>query len=116
MMLLYSNYQNIITEQEDGPRAPARLKSYDQRFNFYPSFPVERSMVLDFRAEQIHHLRVEIQAQTERIKSQYNIKDPCVLPQRNKQRKKFVKRMSLLADQVEKYSMFNHAEHSSNEH
>lgn len=73
-------------------------------------------MVLDFRAEQIHHLRTEIEAQTERIKLQYNIKDPCILPSRNKQRKKFVKRMSLLADQIEKYSMFSLAEHSSYEY
>lgn len=72
-------------------------------------------MVLDFRAEQIHHLRIEIQAQTERIKSRYNVKDPCNLPQRNKQRKKFVKRMSLLADQIEKYSMWCLVKYSLNE-
>lgn len=111
-----SNYRDLITEEEDGPRAPARLKSYDQRFNFYPSFPVERSMMLDFRAEQIHHLRTQLQAQTERVKSQYNIQDPYILPQRNKHRKKLVKRMSLLADQIEKYSMFSLAEHGFNEH
>lgn len=115
-MRSYSNYQDVIAEEEDGPRAPARLKSYDQRFNFYPSFPVERSMVLDFRAEQIHHLRIEIQAQTERIKSRYNVKDPCILPLRNKQRKKFVKRMSLLAEQIEKYSKFSLTERSPSEH
>lgn len=111
-----SNHRDLVTEEENGPRAPARLKSYDQRFNFYPSFPVERSMVLDFRAEQIHHLRIELQAHTERIKLQYNIKDPCLLPQQNKHRKKFIKRMSLLADQIEKYSMLSLAEHGSNEH
>lgn len=94
-----------MLEEDDGPRAIAGLKSYDSRFNFYPSFPKERSLVLDFRAAQIHHLSAAVEIQREQIKSQHKVTDPYDLSRGNKHRKKFVKRMSLLAEQIEKYSM-----------
>lgn len=85
----------------------ARLKSCDPRFNFYPTFAVERSLALDFRAEKIQFLRIDIQVHREGIKTLYNVTDPCYLPQNNKHRKKFEKLTSNLAEHVEKYSMSN---------
>lgn len=64
-------------------------------------------MVLEYRADQIHDLRVKIQAQREKIKVLYHVADPCNLPPRNKHRKKFMKRLSFMADQIEKYSTLN---------
>lgn len=65
---------------------------------------MERSMVLDFRAEEVHYLRIEMHAQRDEIKTRYNVLDPSCLPLTNKHRKKFMKCMSLLADKIEKYS------------
>lgn len=61
-------------------------------------------MALDFRAEQIQILRTDIQVHRERIKSRHNVADPYSLPYKNRHRRKFEKRMSFLAEQVEKYS------------
>lgn len=49
------------SEQASGPHGLARVKDYDRRFAFYPSFSVERSLVLDFRADKISQLSTEIQ-------------------------------------------------------
>lgn len=94
----------ILVEEDAGPRGVARVKCFDQGLNFYPSFPVENSLVLDFRADQIHQLSTDIQAQRQSIMLQHDGADPCELPFTNKNRKKFMKRMSLLAEAIDKYS------------
>lgn len=38
------------------------MKDYDRRFAFYPSFSVERSLALEYRAQAISRLSMEIQA------------------------------------------------------
>lgn len=49
-------------EQACGPFGLAQVKNYDRRFAFYPGFAVERSLALEFRAEGISQLSMEIQA------------------------------------------------------
>lgn len=50
------------SEQVSGPEGLARVKDYDRRFAFYPSFSVERSLALEFRAQRISRLSMEIKA------------------------------------------------------
>lgn len=49
-----------LPEQVSGPEGLARVKDYDRRFRFYPSFSVERSLALEFRAEEISRLSLKI--------------------------------------------------------
>lgn len=49
-------------EHACGPFGLARVKNYDRRFAFYPGFSAERSLALEFRAEGISQLSMEIQA------------------------------------------------------
>lgn len=50
------------SEQASGPEGLARVKDYDRRFAFYPSFSVERSLALEFRAQRISRLSMEMRA------------------------------------------------------
>jgi hypothetical protein len=49
-------------EQVSCPKGLARVKDYDRRFAFYPSFSVKRSLALEYRAQSILRLSLEIQA------------------------------------------------------
>lgn len=51
----------MTAERASGPHGLARVKDYDRRFGFYPSFSVERSLCLEFRAQCISKLSLEIQ-------------------------------------------------------
>lgn len=51
----------LCPEQACGPFGLAQVKNYDRRFAFYPGFAVERSLALEFRAETISQLSMEIQ-------------------------------------------------------
>ena len=57
-------------EQVTGPEGLARVKDYDRRFAFYPSFSVERSLALEFRAQRISRLSTEIQTLRRELKSE----------------------------------------------
>lgn len=56
------------SEQVSGPEGLARVKDYDRRFAFYPSFSVERSLVLEFRAQKISRLSMEIKTLRRELK------------------------------------------------
>lgn len=44
------------------------MKDYDRRFAFYPSFSVERSLALEFRAQRISRLSMEIETLRRELK------------------------------------------------
>lgn len=57
----YCQKLTMSSEQASGPEGLARVKDYDRRFAFYPSFSVERSLALEYRAKCISRLSMEIQ-------------------------------------------------------
>lgn len=57
-------------EQVSGPQGLARVKDYDRRFAFYPSFSVERSLALEFQAQRISRLSMEIKTLRRELKPQ----------------------------------------------
>ncbi|KAI7774634.1 uncharacterized protein LA080_008053 [Diaporthe eres] len=60
--------QRKMKGSASGPEGLARVKDYDRRFAFYPSFSVERSLALEFRAQRISKLTMEIKALKEELK------------------------------------------------
>lgn len=44
------------------------MKDFDRRFAFYPSFSVERSLALEFRAQRISRLSIEIETLRRELK------------------------------------------------
>ncbi|KAG6358182.1 hypothetical protein INS49_014066 [Diaporthe citri] len=63
-------------KQASGPFGLAQVKNYDRRFAFYPGFAVERSLALEFRAEGISQLSMEIQALRKELDSADASKPP----------------------------------------
>lgn len=69
----------ILIEEASGIRGFARIKDYDPRFNFHPALAIERSMVLDFQAQQIVCLGRKIQTIRRKIERNHLV-DPRVPP------------------------------------
>lgn len=71
-MISLTERRDILTsshsEHVSGPQGLARVKDYDRRFAFYPSFSVERSLALEFRAQRISRLSMEIKNLRQELK------------------------------------------------
>lgn len=86
-------------EQACGPFGLAQVKNYDRRFAFYPGFAVERSLALEFRAEGISQLSMEIQA----LRKELDSADAGKPPNQTDGAGKLPILMSKLADSMAQY-------------
>lgn len=100
------NSQHLLVEHVSGPIGLARVKDYDRRFAFYPSFSVERSIALEFRAEGISRLSMEIQHLRKELKpgaaSKLSNPNPTDVAE-----EKMEVLLSRLAESVAQYGRFN---------
>lgn len=78
------------------------MKDYDRRFAFYPSFLVERSLALEFRAQRISKLSMEIKALKEELKPE-NVSESSNLCQPDVVGKRLEEMMSQLTDSLAQY-------------
>lgn len=89
-------------EEASGPEGLARVKNYDRGFAFYPSFSVERSLTLEFRARRISKLSMEIQALRKQSSSDTST-EPSSVPSTNTVEERLDGMMSQLADSLAQY-------------
>ncbi|KAJ4386814.1 hypothetical protein N0V93_009712 [Gnomoniopsis smithogilvyi] len=85
-------------EEASGIRGFARIKDYDPRFNFHPALAIERSMVLDYQAQQIVGLGRKIQLIRRKIERNHLV-DPRVAPPRYRVHRKRVMKRGLKTQQ-----------------
>lgn len=80
----------------------ARLKDFDNRFNFYPAFPEGRSMALDWFAGQIIRIMGKVEAQRKKIKAKHHV-EPCALRWGDRDRQRWEKLMAKLWKKIGEY-------------
>lgn len=94
-------------EEASGPEGLARVKDFDRGFAFYPSFSVERSLALEFRARRISKLSMEIQALRKESSSDAS-NEPSNVPSTNTVEERLERMMSQLADSPAQYGRHMH--------
>ncbi|KAL1868301.1 hypothetical protein Daus18300_006025 [Diaporthe australafricana] len=74
-----------VTDEDDldpghgtGQIGLARLKSYDNRFNFYPILSTSTSLLIESLGGQVHRIEGMMEAQRKKIKAKHHV-EPCGL-------------------------------------
>lgn len=78
------------------------MKDYDRRFAFYPSFSVERSLALEFRAQGISRLSMEIQTLRRKLEPE-NVTESSNMAPANEARERLKGMMSRLTESLAQY-------------
>lgn len=78
------------------------MKDYDRRFAFYPSFSVERSLALEFRAQGISRLSMEIQTLRRNLEPE-NVTNSSDMDPTDEARERLEGMMSRLTESLAQY-------------